>query len=151
MAKHLSDGDIKNVTNLIRDWSKGKLTWDGVCRECEGLFGFTPTRQTLHAHKEIREAYSARKRRISSHGVHVPVPSSLAFAAGRLARQDALIRELRERNDRLLEQFVKWQYNAYKFGMTDDQLNEGLPRINRERTDGKTSTELEYDRKARRP
>ena len=151
MAKHLNDDDVKSIANLIRDWSKDKLTWGNLCRKCEELFGVTATRQTLFAHKKIREAYSARKRHISRDGVRTPMPSSLAFAAGRLARQQALIEELQERNDRLLEQFVKWEYNAYKRGISIDELNEELPRIDRERTDGKTSTELEYERKARRP
>ncbi|MGA8728994.1 MAG: hypothetical protein WB608_09605 [Terracidiphilus sp.] len=61
-----------------------------------------------------------------------------------------MIEELQVRNSRLLEQFVKWQYNAYKRGISVDELNEDLPRIDRERTDGKTSTELGYERKARR-
>jgi hypothetical protein len=146
MAKHLNDADVKNIANLIRDWSKDKLTWNNLCRKCKELFGVTATRQTLFAHKTIREAYSARKRYISRDGVRTPKPSSLAFAARRLARQEALIEELQERNDRLLEQFIKWEYNTYKRGISIDELNEELPRIDRERTDGKTSTELENAR-----
>jgi hypothetical protein len=150
MAKHLNNDEVKNIANLIRDWSKEKLTWNNLCRKCEELFGVTATRQTLFAHRKIREAYSARKRHISRNGVRTPAPSSLAFAAGRLARQEALIEELQEKNSRLLEQFVKWQYNAYKRGISIDELNDALPRIDRERTDGKTSTELGHERKARR-
>jgi len=42
---------------------------------------------------------------------------------------------LKCKNDALLEQFVKWQYNAYKNGVKEHQLNEPLPRIDRERTE----------------
>jgi len=41
---------------------------------------------------------------------------------------------LKRKNDALLERFVKWQYNAYKNGLTEAQLEEPLPRIDRERT-----------------
>jgi hypothetical protein len=42
---------------------------------------------------------------------------------------------LKKKNAALLEQFVKWQYNAYKHGMTEAKLNEPMPMIDRERTD----------------
>lgn len=142
MARHLKDADVENIVGLIRNWNNGKLTWEKVCDEAAGLLGWIITRQTLFAHQTIRDAYSARKRGLRRHGMRTPVPSSLAFAAQRIARQEAENNELRTTNGRLLEQFVRWQYNSYKFGITKDQLNEELPRIDRERTDGLTSTEL---------
>jgi hypothetical protein len=151
MAKHLTDGDVKNIANLIRDWSDGKLTWNNLRKKCQEVFGVGATRQTLFAHKRIRDAFATRKKHIKRGGIRTPVPSSLSFAARRIAIQEALIEELKEKNDRLLEQFVRWQYNAYKYGVSIEELNEGLPRIDRERTDGKKSTELGHERKARRP
>ncbi len=74
------------------------------------------------------------------------MPSSLTVAAQRIARQQCEIDELKTINAQLMEQFVKWQYNAYRRGMKEDQLNQPLPRIDRERTDKKTSTELENGR-----
>lgn len=61
-------------------------------------------------------------------------PSSLAFAAQRISRLQAENEELKRIQDQLLEQFVKWQYNAYKHGVSESQLNAELPRIDRERT-----------------
>jgi FtsZ-binding cell division protein ZapB len=74
------------------------------------------------------------------------MPSSLKFAAQRIAHQQCEIDELKATNAQLLEQFAKWQYNAYKRGIKEDQLNQPLPRIDRERTDKRTSTELENAR-----
>lgn len=74
------------------------------------------------------------------------MPSSLKFAAQRIAHQLCEIDELKATNAQLLEQFAKWQYNAYKRGIKEDQLNQPLPRIDRERTDKRTSTELENAR-----
>jgi len=45
-----------------------------------------------------------------------------------------LIRQAIPGFEGLLEQFVVWQYNAYKHGIKEHQLNAPLPRIDRERT-----------------
>ena len=42
----------------------------------------------------------------------------------------------KEENRRYKQQFVIWQYNAYKHGMTEHQLNAQLTKIDRERSDG---------------
>ena len=63
------------------------------------------------------------------------MPSSLAVAAQRIARLQTENDALRLKNDALLEQFVKWQYNAYKHGVKEHQMNAELPRIDRERTE----------------
>ena len=59
------------------------------------------------------------------------MPSSLSVAAQRIARLQTEIYELKMQNDALLEQFVKWQYNAYKHGMTPAKLDAPLPTIDR--------------------
>jgi len=46
------------------------------------------------------------------------------------------IEELKEENRRYKQQFVIWQYNAYKHGMKEHQLNAPLTTIDRERSDG---------------
>lgn len=57
------------------------------------------------------------------------------MAALRIARLQTENDALRSKNDALLEQFVKWQYNAYKHGVKERQMNADLPRIDRERTE----------------
>jgi hypothetical protein len=143
LPKHFRDRDVDLIVDLIRNWSGTKLTWDRICDETEKLFGTRPTRQALFAHSKIKNAYLGRKKRLRlSEGGNAPVPSSLAYAGLRIARLKAENDELRETNARFQEQFVKWQYNAYKYGVSKEKLNEELPRIDRERTDGRTSTEL---------
>lgn len=41
---------------------------------------------------------------------------------------------IQQENDALLQQFVVWQYNAYKYELKEYQLNEPLPKIDRERS-----------------
>lgn len=135
MAKHLKQADVEAIVDIIRGWPTEKLTWEGICEAAAKVIGKTPTRQTLNAHAAIKDAYAAKKSGLKVHGPRTAMPSSLAVAAQRIARLQTENDELRMKNDALLEQFVKWQYNAYKYGVKDHQLNEPLPRIDRERTD----------------
>ena len=135
MAKHLTPSDVDAIVNIIRNWSAGKLSWDGVCNSTVTILGAKTTRQTLSAHQPIKDAFSAKKNGIQIHEPRTATPSSLAIAAQRLARQQNTIDELKTTNAALMEQFTKWQYNAHKFGIKEHQLNEPLPRIDRERTD----------------
>ena len=57
------------------------------------------------------------------------------MAGDRIAMQQSEIESLKQKNSALLEQFVIWQYNAYKYGMKEYQLNEPLPRIDRDPTE----------------
>lgn len=134
MAKHLQSRHVKAIVDTIRGWSNRKLTWDAVCDSSAKLLRHRYARQTIYAHDEIRSAYKAKKEGLQARGSRPAMPSSLAIAAQRLARQQAVTDELKAKNSALLEQFVRWQYNAYKHGLTELHLNEDLPRIDRERT-----------------
>jgi hypothetical protein len=142
LAKHLTERDVDAIVEIIRGWRSDRLTWEQICESAVAVVGAKTTRQTLNAHPAIKAAYTAKKAGLEVHGPRTSMPSSLAVAAQRIARQQSVIDELKATNSRLLEQFVKWQYNACKHGLKEYQLNEELPRIDRERTDGRTSIEL---------
>lgn len=134
MAKHLKQDDIDTIIDVIRRWPNDKLTWECICDSAAVVIRHRPTRQTLNAHKPIKEAYDAKKSGLQVHGPRTALPSSLAVAAQRIALKQSVIDELEARITAQQEQFVKWQYNAYKYGVLEHQLNEPLPRIDRERT-----------------
>jgi len=48
------------------------------------------------------------------------------------ARRDAEIERLKAENARLLEQFVRWVYNANNRGVSEEVLNRPLPAVNRD-------------------
>lgn len=136
MAKHLTKSDISAIINIIQGWDDKKLTWDDICDSASKIVGKKPTRQSLNSNVLIKEAYEVKKSGLKIHGPRTATPSSLRVAAARIAKQQSEIDGLKAKNSALLEQFVKWQYNTYKYGMKEHQLNESLPRIDRERTDG---------------
>ena len=135
MAKHLSQSDISAIVDIIRGWATEKLTWDGISEAAAKVIGSTPTRQTLNAHQAIKDAYAAKKNGLKISLPKNALPSSLKVAAQRINRLQTENDELRMKNSALLEQFVKWQYNSYKHGLQEHQLNAELPRIDRERTE----------------
>lgn len=136
MAKHLENRDINAIVNLIRGWSGEKLTWLAICEAAESLVGKLPSRQSLNLHEAIVCAYQTKKEALKGRGQKKPRPASLGIAAARIANLESEIEELKEENRRYKQQFVIWQYNAYKHGMKEFQLNEQMPRIDRERSDG---------------
>ena len=135
MAKHLTQTDVEAIISIIYAWKDEKLTWEGICEASESIIGKNPTRQSLNANKLIKEAYSSKKSTIKMSGIVVSKPSNLNMASDRIGRLQSEIESLKRKNSALLEQFVIWQYNAYKYGMKEYQLNEPMPRIDRERTE----------------
>ena len=87
------------------------------------------TRQTLARHDEIKAAYDARKRALRKEAPRVGEERGVAQ---RLRRVVAENDRLRAENARYREQFVQLQYNAYKHGLRKHQLEEPLPKVDRE-------------------
>ena len=135
MAKHLTKRDVEAILNIIHAFDGAKLTWEGICEASEEVVGKRPTRQSLNSNQQIKEAYKVRKASLKQTGPVNPRPSNLSAAASRIIRLQNEVETLRKKNEALLEQFVIWQYNAYKYGLKEEQLNESLPRIDRERTE----------------
>lgn len=138
MAKHLTKADISAIINIIHGWGSEKVTWDGICELAIKVIGKKPTRQSLSSNTQIKEAYLVKRVRIKTDGSRTTAPSSLKVAADRITKQQNEIDSLKAKNSSLLEQFVKWQYNSYKYGLKEYQLNEPLPRIDRDRTERKS-------------
>ena len=130
MAKHLTSKDIEILVNLIDVW-EGKLGWDALCDEVAPLIGGRPTRQTLSSHERIKSAFTDKKTQQKSGFVTTKRPASLSIAEQRIRRLESENERIKEENRRLLERFIRWQYNAYKHGINQDKLDALLPEIDR--------------------
>ncbi len=135
MAKHLTNRDVEAILSIIHAHDNDKLSWEGICEVAAAVVGKKPTRQSLSANVPIKEAYKTKKASLKLKAPSKPKPSSLTVAADRISRLQSENETLRKKNDALLEQFVVWQYNTYKYGIKEHQLNAPLPRIDRERTE----------------
>jgi hypothetical protein len=138
MAKHLTTRDIQNIVDLIHGWNADKMTWDKLCTAAESIVGKKPTRQSLYTHDEIVSAYTTRKKQYKIDIVRRPKPANISSASDRILKLEKEIETLKERNRLFMQRFIIWQYNAYKRGIKEHELNEPLPQIDRERSDGET-------------
>jgi hypothetical protein len=136
MAKHLTLKDISTIINLI-DSAQEKLTWDGLCDSAEPLIGTRPTRQTLNAHERIKTAFALKKEQLKAGFQTSKRPASLAIAEQRIKRLESENDRLKRENERLLQRFATWQYNAYKNGMSPAKLDAPLSAIDRDSSEKK--------------
>lgn len=131
MAKHLTDMDIQRIVEVI-DGCTGKLTWDWLCDNAVKVVGKRPTRQSLNTHTRIKSAFKNKKERLKSGAGEIKTPPSLTVAAQRIKRLEEENARLKKENELFLEQFVVWQYNAHRRGLSEAQLNDPLPVIDRD-------------------
>ncbi|OZO04535.1 hypothetical protein B7453_10380 [Pseudomonas sp. IB20] len=146
MAKHLTRSDIMAIVDTLYAW-QGLLTWDELCGAVTNLVGKRPTRQSLSANPDIKRAFDQAKAQSRSEVVHVPTPSSLKIAGERIARLESENEALKLQNSRLIERFLRWQYNASIKGLHLSQLDHPLPIIDRERSDATIRTKLKTVKK----
>ena len=118
MAKHLNRSEIKAIKHIILTWD-GKITWSDLCESVYKNLNRTITRQSLSAHDEVVEAY--RMSNLKKSGLKKP--ANLTIAAQQIINLKAENEMLKKQNNRYKEQFSYWQYNAYRHGLTMEQLN----------------------------
>ncbi len=130
MAKHLNQKDVDLIKGILDGW-QGKLSWNALVDEYMCRTGVLATRQKLSRSVQVANAFKDRKAQLSTGLPKVSTPQTLKQAGQRIERLTSQVNRLTKENERMLDQFRIWQYNAYKHGLNDDQLNEPLPRIDR--------------------
>lgn len=130
-APRLSDKDIERAVTVLDGWS-GKLTWDLYLSELESVLGHRYTKVAMLNRARIANAWNLAKIRTRSsvkeakHGEVV-----LTKTIEQVSILKAKVERLEAENNQLLEQFLRWSYNAYRLGVTIDQLDANLPPIDR--------------------
>jgi len=135
-SKNLDDQSIRKIVEILDGWSED-LTWDGLVEVVDRRLGQRYSRQALHKHERIKQAFTTRKTALASgRGVAKKVADPvLQMSLDRLARVEAENERLKRESAALLEQFVRWTYNAGLKGLTLDVLNLPLPAVNRGQSD----------------
>mgnify|MGYP000011465727 CR=1 FL=1 len=134
--RNLTEYDIQVLIDLIDGW-EGKLTWDGLCDRADEVFGFRPSRQTLNSHLAVKSAFDAKKNHAKAGPQPSRRPSSLSYAEQRIRKLESEVERHKDENRRLIETFIRWQYNAQKRGITKAMLDEHLPVIDRDSSETK--------------
>lgn len=133
MAQHLTDQNIQDIVEILDYWSPNeKLTWERLCKAIEVQLELVPapTRQTLQKFARIKNAYDLGKKSPTALKIlkskQQKLPASLKIAQVKIDALESKLERLEKENSMLLEQFVVWQYNAHKYGVSIDQLNDPL-------------------------
>jgi len=132
--ENITDEIALAIVEVLDGWS-GLLTWELLIGAIQSRLKLSYTRQTLHRHERIRLAFVTYKKsdwRESKHG-HA-ADSELRILQDQVARLEGENGRLRAENTALLEQFVRWAYNAHTRGLSKEYLNTALPMVDRERS-----------------
>lgn len=129
-SPNLTPDRVDIVIEIIRRWD-GRLTWAALIKVARTRLHATYTRQALFRHDRIRIAYETYRTRAGDTPGGRPLPAALNSCLERTKRLQQENMELRNREALLLEQFVRWAYNAASRGLTEDFLNRPLPPTNR--------------------
>jgi hypothetical protein len=135
-AKNLSDSDIAKIVEVLDGWS-GRLSWELLIDAIEKRMFSRYARQTLFKHGRIKDAFSLRKAALAQSGDRPRKSASspeMQVAMDRIERLTAENQRLEAENTRLLEQFVRWTYNAGNRNLDQTFLDQPLPRVDREQT-----------------
>ncbi|MES2580514.1 MAG: hypothetical protein V4552_08205 [Pseudomonadota bacterium] len=129
-AKNLDDTNIKQIVEILDGWAD-KLTWDLLIDTVELRLHNRYTRQTLHKHERIKNAFELRKISLTDGDEHIQIVRSpeLQKALERIARLETENKRLESENQQLLEQFARWAYNVSAKGYDFNVLNENLPKV----------------------
>lgn len=133
-SRNLDDAAIGEIVGIL-DGCTGPLSWKILIEAIEDLTRVRYTRQALNNHERIKLAFSVRRETLKATGVPMRVNAAILEHAALLqvnARRDAEIDRLKAENARLLEQFVRWSYNANSRGVGEEVLNRPLPTVNRD-------------------
>jgi hypothetical protein len=136
----LSPDDIDHIVSLLTSWH-GKVTWELLVDKVAAVLGRSYTRQALNAHEGIKRAFDLAKNRARRgkrvNPVSPNVSPELATALDRVENLRAEVALLKQERNGFLETFAIWLYNARNRGLSERDLNQPLPTVERHRSDRK--------------
>lgn len=134
--KIITQKTLQVALHELDNWS-GKLTWNSYAEQLAKVLGEdTISRHTLMSYKVLVEAFRERKESLKETKSSETSDITLEFAKKQIAMLEAKVRRLEIQNEKQLEQFVRWQHNAYMMPKVDmkllnQQLDKPLPKVNR--------------------
>ncbi len=136
-SRNLGAKELDLIVGLLDGWS-GALSWNQLIDAIELRLFFRYTRQALNNHDRIGEAFRLCKARLTectsaSREARAKTPMEQALRA-RLTRRDAEVVRLEAQNQRLIERYVVWLYNAQARGLGLSELDRPLPPVHRGQT-----------------
>jgi len=128
--RHLNNKDIDNILDIINSWPRNeKLTWLPLISKIEKLLFIKKSANALRDHKLIYQAYKSKKEGINK--VTSEIPIDLKVAHDRIEKLESTLETYKATISRYDQIFLTMQQNAYKKGLTEDDLFEAMQVIDR--------------------
>lgn len=124
---------LPKILRELDRW-EGKLTWSLFCERVAKVLGVpSVSKHTMYLYPAIKERFQQRQRDLRETRDSLPRNYTLDAATRRIADLEAQIKRLEDTNNLLLDQFRRWQYNAYANNVRMDllALDKPLPDVNR--------------------
>lgn len=129
----ITKASLPKIMRELDRW-EGKLTWPLFCeRVAKVLDVASVSKHTMYLYPAIKERFQQRQKDLREAKDALPRDFTLESANRRIADLEAQVQRLEQTNNMLLDQFRRWQYNAYANNVRMDLLawDKPLPEVNR--------------------
>lgn len=129
----ITKSSLPKVMRELDRW-EGKLTWPLFCARIAQVLGVESiSKHTMYLYPAIKERFQKRQKDLREAKESRPRDFTIEAAARRIADLEAQVKRLGETNELLLDQFRRWQYNAYANNVRMEHLawDKPLPEVNR--------------------
>jgi hypothetical protein len=131
--KVITKATLPKILRELDRW-EGKLTWPLFCERVAASLGVSSiSRHAMYLYPTIKERFQERQKDLREARDLLPRDYTIEAATKRINDLEAQVKRLEETNTLLLDQFRRWQYNAFANNIRMDTLawDKPLPEVNR--------------------
>lgn len=131
--KIITKATLPKIMRELDRW-EGKLTWPLFCERVAKVLNVASiSKHTMYLYPAVKERFQQRQKDLREARDALPRDYTLELATRRIMDLEAQVKRLEETNGLLLDQFRRWQYNAFANNIRMDllALEKPLPEVDR--------------------